>query len=349
MSATTMKSPDDEQQKSSGRRGTRVKPKDSKPKKNKQTNPWRTQKVKMRRGESGWSYSFISPFFIVFLIFGMIPIGYSVWISFFKWGNDPLDPTHTFVGLQNFCCGDASLIRDHLFWLAVRNTFSIFFFSTIPQMILALGIASILRNPRLRGRLFWQTMLLVPNITSVVAVAAVFGQLYGRDFGLFNYVLTHWFGIGRIDWQENTLASHIAIASMITWRWLGYNSLIFLASMNAIPKDLYESASLDGANRFQQFRFVTLPQLRNTITFMLIMGTIGGLSVFAEPQTFGGSNLGGDNSQFLTLTMYLFHYVNDVGSYGYAATIGIGITIIVMIFSGLNFYLTRKIASEDSK
>lgn len=332
---------------SGNRRGTRG----SKP----QT-PWKSKKSSQHsqgRKESAWSYSFISPFFIIFLIFGMIPIAYSVIISFYKWGNDPLDPVHTFIGTDNFCCGEYSLVRDPLFWIATRNTFSIFFFSTIPQMFLALGIASILRNPRLRGRLFWQTLLLVPNITSVVAVAAVFGQLFGREFGLINYALTHWFGFlgfdQNVDWQENTLASHIAVSSMITWRWLGYNSLIFLASMNAIPKDLYESASLDGANRFQQFRFVTLPQLRNTITFMLIMGTIGGLSVFAEPLTFIGSSLGGSHSQLLTLTMYLFYYVNEAGSYGYAAAIGIGITFIVVIFSGLNFILTRRIASEDAK
>ena len=347
MNATTTTTPDGVKQSGSGRRGTRG----SKP----QT-PWRQPKKgnqSQRRKESAWSYTYISPFFIIFIIFGMIPILYSVLISFYKWGNDPLDPVHTFIGVDNFCCGEYSLVRDPLFWTATRNTFSIFILSTIPMMFMALGIASILRNPRLKGRLFWQTLLLVPNITSVVAVAAVFGQLYGREFGLINYALTHWFGFfgfdQNVDWQENTVASHVAVASMITWRWLGYNSLIFLASMNAIPKDLYESASLDGATRFQQFRFVTLPQLRNTITFMLIMGTIGGLSVFAEPLTFIGSSLGGSHSQLLTLTMYLFYYVNEAGSYGYAAAIGIGITFIVVIFSGLNFILTRRIASEDAK
>jgi cellobiose transport system permease protein len=278
----------------------------------------------------------------MFIIFGFLPIAYSVYLAFFRW--EPLDSSQTFVGLENF----RNLWHDPIFWQSTRNTFSIWFFSTIPQMALALGLASILRNPRLRFRLLWQTIFLVPNITSVVAVAVVFGQLFGRDYGLINYVL-HIFGVGNIDWQEKTLASHIAIATMITWRWVGYNSLIFLASMNAIPNDLYESASLDGANRMQQFRYVTLPQLRNTITFMLIVGTIGGLQVFAEPATFGGNLSGGSAGQFSTLTLYLFRNVQEYTAYGYAAAIGIGITVIVLIISAINFGLTRRIASEDAK
>jgi cellobiose transport system permease protein len=282
----------------------------------------------MNRAENWWSQLFISPFFVMFIIFGFLPIAYSVYLAFFRW--EPLDSSQTFIGLENF----RNLWHDPIFWQSTRNTFSIWFFSTIPQMALALGLASILRNPRLRFRLLWQTIFLVPNITSVVAVAVVFGQLFGRDYGLINYVL-HIFGVANINWQETTLASHIAIATMITWRWVGYNSLIFLASMNAIPNDLYESASLDGASRMQQFRYVTLPQLRNTITFMLIVGTIGGLQVFAEPATFGGNLSGGSSGQFSTLTLYLFRNVQEYTAYGYAAAVGIGITIIVLIISSV--------------
>jgi len=326
----------DSAQSPKGRRGTRV---------SKSTNPWKSSNHNSnsaKKSENRWSQLFISPFFVMFIIFGFLPIAYSVYLAFFRW--EPLDSSQTFVGLENF----RNLWNDPIFWQSTRNTFSIWFFSTIPQMALALGLASILRNPRLRFRLLWQTIFLVPNITSVVAVAVVFGQLFGRDYGLINYVL-HIFGVGNIDWQEQTLASHVAIATMITWRWVGYNSLIFLASMNAIPNDLYESASLDGANRMQQFRYVTLPQLRNTITFMLIVGTIGGLQVFAEPATFGGNLSGGSAGQFSTLTLYLFRNVQEYTAYGYAAAIGIGITVIVLIISAINFALTRRIASEDAK
>ncbi|MBU6347784.1 MAG: sugar ABC transporter permease [Actinomycetales bacterium] len=294
--------------------------------------------------ETAWGYLFTSPFFVVFFIFGIIPIIYSVYLSLTSLEN-PLDENAVFVGLRNF----ENLWNDPDFWKATRNTFSIWFLSTIPQMALALGLASILRNPRLRFRLLWQTIFLVPNITSGLAIAVVFGQLFGRDYGLINFCL-QFLGISHIDWLENTVASHVAIATMITWRWVGYNSLIFLASMNAIDSALYESAALDGANRWQQFRYVTIPGLRNTIIFMVIMGTIGGLQVFAEPLTFGGGQTtGGSSGQFNTVTLYLFRYAKDLFNYGYASAIGIGITFIVLIITALNFLITRRIASEDSK
>jgi cellobiose transport system permease protein len=214
-------------------------------------------------------------------------------------------------------------------------------------MIMAIGLASILRNPKLKGATFWRTILLVPNITSVLAIAIVFGQLFGRDFGLVNLALTYLGMPAHIDWIAEPLPSHIAIATMITWRWLGYNSLIFLASMLAIPAYLYESAELDGATKWQQFRYVTLPQLRNTITFVLIVGTIGGLQVFAEPLTLGGNMSGGDSRQFSTLTLFLYEQAFVNNRWGYAAAIGIFITIIVMIISAINFAITRSISSEE--
>jgi len=290
-----------------------------------------------------WGYAFVAPFFVMFLIFGLAPVIYSVVIAFYNW--DPLGDEQQFYGLTNF----TDLIVDEQFWIALRNTFSIWFFSTIPQMIMAIGLASILRNPRLRGATFWRTILLVPNITSVLAIAIVFGQLFGRDFGLVNLALTYLGMPSHIVWIAEPLPSHIAIATMITWRWLGYNALIFLAAMLAIPAYLYESADLDGATKWQQFRYITLPQLRNTITFVLIVGTIGGLQVFAEPLTLGGNMSGGDSRQFSTLTLFLYEQAFVNNRWGYAAAIGIFITIIVIIISAINFAITRRIASEDNK
>jgi cellobiose transport system permease protein len=112
---------------------------------------------------------------------------------------------------------------------------------------------------------------------------------------------------------------------------------------------LYESASIDGASKWQTFRYVTLPQLKNTITFVLIVGTIGGLQVFAEPLTLGGDFAGGDSRQFSTLTLFLFEQAFVEYKFGYAAAVGIAITLIVMLISLVNFLLTRRISSEDSR
>ena len=154
-------------------------------------NPWRSKPPQAARSkgikghESKWAYLFISPFFVMFLIFGLAPVIFSTYIAFFNW--DPLGDA-IFVGFDNF----TFLVTDDRFWQATGNTFSIWFFSTFPQMVLAIFLASILRNPKLKAPTFWRTLLLIPNITSVLAVAIVFGQLFGRDFGMFNIILSLW-------------------------------------------------------------------------------------------------------------------------------------------------------------
>ena len=212
---------------------------------------------------------------------------------------------------------------------------------------MAIGLAAILRSRRLKGKSFWRTIFLVPNITSVIAITIVFQQLFGREYGLINGLLGLIPGVENSDFLEGVIPSHIQIATMITWRWVGYNTLIFLASMLAIPDELYESASVDGATKWQQFIYVTLPQLKNTITFVLVVGTIGGLQVFAEPQQIAAD--GGSSKQFLTLTLFLYNQAFVNNKYGYAAAIGIAITIIVLIISLINFLITRRISSDGVK
>lgn len=312
--------------------------------------PWRKPKAPKAPKTDGfpglkalngkWGYLFVAPFVVMFLIFGLAPVAYSVYVAFFFW--DPLGE-QVFVGLDNF----SFLLTDDTFWISIANTFSIWAWSTFPQLVISIGLAALLRSRFLKGQTFWRTILLVPNITSVLAVAIVFGQLFGRDYGMVNMVLG-WFGVENIDFVENPLAAHIAIAVMITWRWAGYNALIFLAAMLAIPDELYESAALDGASKWQQFRYVTLPGLRNTITFVLVVGTIGGLQVFAEPLTLGGSTSGGTEKQFSTLTLFLYDRAFVGGDWGYGAAIGIMITFIVLIISGINYLLTNRLGRSEN-
>jgi cellobiose transport system permease protein len=307
--------------------------------------PWKKKKEKKQIPgvaslDGRWGYLAIAPFFLIFLVFGVAPVVYSIYIAFFKWA--PMEDPE-FNGLNNFIF----LLQDSDFWIAIRNTFSIWALSTFPQLFIAISLAAILRNKRLKGKSFWRTILLVPNITSIIAITIVFQQLFGREYGLINLLLGLIPGVENIDFIEGAIPSHIQIATMITWRWVGYNTLIFLASMLAIPDELYESASVDGASKWQQFRYVTLPSLKNTITFVLIVGTIGGLQVFAEAQQLNAE--GGSSKQFLTLTLFLYNQAFLNNKYGYAAAIGIAITIIVLIISAINFWLTRKISGEGSR
>jgi cellobiose transport system permease protein len=281
-------------------------------------------------------YLYISPFFLLFGLLGAFPLVYTAWVSLHDWSL--LEDTHAFVGLQNY----RDLFADSLFWNALGNTASIWVLSTVPQLLFALLLAHILNN-RLRGQTLWRTGLLLPNVTSVVAVAIIFGQLFGRDYGMVNWVLGL-FGFGHVDWQAGTASSHIAISVMIIWRWTGYNALIYLAAMQAVPDSLHEAAVLDGATSMQRLRRITIPSIRPTIIFTVIVSTIGGLQVFAEPLLFGGGGLtGGSDGQFQTLALYLYQAGFGRFNFGYASATAWLMFLIIVIAAMLNFLLIRRI------
>src|ERR1051325_5174367 len=223
-------------------------------------------------------YLYISPFFLLFLVFGLFPLGYTAWVSLTD--RTLLDPHAHFIGLDNY----SALLHDSYFWNAVENTLGIWVIATVPQLLIALGLATLL-NTGLRARTFFRMSVLLPQVTSLVAVALIFTQLFSRDYGLANYVLGQ-FGIHHVYWEAGRLSSWLGLSVMVMWRWTGYNALIYLAAMQAVPDELYEAASIDGARRFRQFLHVTIPQLRNTIIFTVIISTIGGLQLFTEPYLF---------------------------------------------------------------
>lgn len=294
-------------------------------------------KSSIRAGEGRLAFFAISPFYFLYLIFGIFPILYTSYMAFFSW--DPLGEK-IFIGLANF----TNLLADDTLWKALRNTLSIWVLGTVPQLALALYMATLLNRTRLRFSGFWRSAILIPNVTSVLAIAVIFSSLYGRDFGLINYALS-FFGIDKINWMNGTFSSHVEIATMIIWRWTGYNALIYLAAMQSIPKELYESAQLDGANAWEQFRFITLPGIRNVLIFTVTMSTIGGLQTFNEPYILGGVT-GGNDKQFYTLAMFLYEEAFRKFQFGYGAAIGIFIFFCVVIFAIINATIASKIAKD---
>ncbi len=281
-------------------------------------------------------YLYISPFFLLFGALGAFPLLFTAWVSLHDWSL--LADDHPFVGLQNY----RELLKDSFFWNALGNTASIWVLSTVPQLIFALILAHILNN-RLRGQTLWRTGLLLPNITSVVAVTIIFGQLFGRDFGMINYVLGL-FDLGQIDWQAGTASSHFAISVMVIWRWTGYNALIYLAAMQAVPDSLHEAAIIDGASSAQRLWRITIPSIRPTIIFTVIVSTIGGMQLFAEPLLFGGGGLtGGSDRQFQTLALYLFEVGFGRFDFGYASATAWLMFVVIVLAAAINFLLIRRI------
>jgi cellobiose transport system permease protein len=290
--------------------------------------------------ESRAGYAFLSPFFILFGIFGLAPILFTVYVSFFNWD---LLGTQEWVGLENYI----ELFQDSRFYQSLGNTLSIFLLSSVPQLIGALALAIVLNSKTLKLRTFWRAVILFPFITSTVAVAVVFGAMFADNGGMMNWALG-FLGLAPIHWHADALAGQIVIALMVNWRWTGYNTLIFLAALQSIPGELYEAAEMDGASKWSQFLNITIPQIRPTIFFTVVTSTIGGLQIFAEPMQFGGGNYsGGSSGQFRTMTLFLFDQAFAQLRLGYSSAIAIGLFLIIALIAGINFFISKKLVKAD--
>ncbi|MFD7130429.1 carbohydrate ABC transporter permease [Streptomyces sp. NPDC059894] len=290
-----------------------------------------------------WSpYAFVSPFFLLFLAFGMFPLVYTGWASLHQ--VEMTAPTDmTWVGLHNY----TRIFDDEFFWNAAKNTLTIGIISTVPQLLMAMGLAHIL-NYKLRASTFYRVVMLAPYATSIAAASLVFVLLFGRDYGMVNWVLDL-VGIDAVDWQEDKWPSQFAVSTIIIWRWTGYNALIYLAAMQAIPQDLYESAALDGASRWKQFFHVTLPSLRPTILFTVVVSTIGASQVFGEPLLFDANkgSSGGAEHQFQTLGLYLYEqgWVNQ--HLGRASAIAWTMFLILIVIGIVNYVISRRLRASS--
>lgn len=273
---------------------------------------------------------FISPFYIIFSIFGLFPLLFTIVLSFYRWS---MLGEKQFIGFANY---KALFTNDPLFWLSVTNTFKIWFMSTVPQLILALILAFMLNMAFLKGKGIFRLAIFMPNITSVVAVAIVFSSMFGTNYGVINYVLDL-FGFTPIDWSGTKIGTQVAISAMIMWRWVGYNTIIYLSGLQGISRDLYEAATIDGANSRQQFLYITIPLMRPIILFTVILSTIGGMQIFTEPMLFGK----GSQNQGLTMTLYLYEEAFTRYSFGYAAAVAWILFFIIILFSLVNMFLTR--------
>ncbi|MEU8678782.1 sugar ABC transporter permease [Streptomyces sp. NPDC048560] len=289
----------------------------------------------------GAPYGFVAPFFIVFGAFSFYPLIYTSWISLHKVELATMDLME-WRGFANY----TALWADDRFWNALGNTITIGVISTVPQLLMALGIAHLL-NYSLRGSTFFRVAALTPYATSVGAAALVFTMLFERDFGMINWFIGM-FGVENIDWEGDKWPAQIAISTIVIWRWTGYNALLYLAAMQAIPRDRYEAAAIDGASRWQQFLTVTVPGIRATIVFTIVLSTIGATQLFGEPLIFGqGPNgiSGGADNQYQTLGLLMYEEGWKNYQMGRASTIAWAMFLILV----LAFVLQRLIKSAAGR
>ena len=284
-------------------------------------------------------YLYISPFFIVFALVGLFPIGYTAVISLMDW--DLVRGSGTFIGFDQYIW----ILQQPHFWTALRNTFSIFLLSTVPQLALAMLIAAVL-DSNIGAKTFWRMSVLLPFVVAPVAVGLIFTVVFADNFGLVNGFLND-LGIPAIQWHKEPFWSHIAIATMVNYRWTGYNALILLAAMQAVNRDYYEAARVDGAGPIRQFFSITLPSLRPTLIFVVITATIGGLQIFDEPRVFDQFGRGGAGQQWLTITLYLYDIGWGQWNFGRAAAMAWILFVIILLIGLLNLVITRTLVRDE--
>jgi len=286
-------------------------------------------------------YLYIAPFFLLFALIGIFPIVYTFNVSLYDW--HLLKGQGDFVGLANY----GSVLTDPLFWNAFRNTISIFLLSAIPQLVIATIIAALL-DQTLRATTFWRMSILLPYIVAPVAVAVIFLQIFNQYHGPIAGLLEA-FGLDPIRWAFDVFPSHVAIASMVNWRWTGYNALLLLAAMQSIPRDLYESAAIDGASKARRFWSITIPMIRPTMIFVVVTSTIGGLQIFTEPKLFDPRTYGGGDKQFQTIVLYLYEMAFPRRDFGMASATAWILFLIIVLAGVLNYVIARAIRNTADR
>jgi len=286
-----------------------------------------------RQDLTGWAFA--APFVLLFGTFLALPILAAFLLSFTSFGiRDIQNPIGaSVVGVDNY----AKLLSDAKFWKALGNT--VYFVVVGVPLTLAVGL--LIANGVSRGITRFRTAFRVgyylPVITSIVAIAVVWRFLLNPDFGLLNMLLAQ-VGITGPNWLASPALAMPSIIAMAVWRNVGFAMVVFIAGLQAIPATLYEAAAIDGAGRWQAFRYVTLPMLRPTILFMLVITTIGYLQLFEEPFVMTG---GGPLDATLSVTMYMYQQGFTFFHQGYASAIAYVLFVIVAIVAFLQFRFLR--------
>jgi multiple sugar transport system permease protein/raffinose/stachyose/melibiose transport system permease protein len=288
--------------------------------------PWRDDLV-------GWAFA--APFVILFVVFLAFPILASFLLSFTSFGlRDIANPVGTSViGIKNY----VDLFADPKFWKALFNTFYFVVVGVPVTLAIGLLIATALSRGITRFRTAFRVGYYLPVITSIVAIAVVWRFLLNPDAGLINMLLSG-LGIKGPAWLADPVFAMPSIIAMAVWRNLGFAMVVFLAGLQTIPATLYEAAGIDGAGRWQAFRYVTIPMLRPTILFMTVITTIGYLQLFEEPFVM---TKGGPLDATLSITMYMYQQGFTFFHQGYASAIAYVLFVIVALIAFLQFKFLR--------
>lgn len=270
------------------------------------------------------AYAFVAPALILIGVFFFLPVAASLLLSLTDFDIYAIADLANLrvVGARNY----TALSRDPRFWLALRNT--VYFVVVAGPLAVAasLGAALLVTASLLRFKAFFRTVFFVPVVTSLVAVAVVWRYLYHPRFGLLNYALSR-LGLPALDWLGDARLAMPALILMSVWKNFGFNMVIFMAGLQAVPVQLYEAAAVDGAGAWRQFRHVTLPMLAPTFAFVAVMTLIGNFQLFAEPYVM---TRGGPADSTLSIVLYMYEEGFRWWNLGYAAALAFVLFAIIL-------------------
>ena len=273
-------------------------------------------------------YLFISPFFIIYAIFHVFPLGWAFFLSFQRWSGFG---DMKFVGLDNY----RAVLTETVSRAAFVNTL-IFTAALVPTgVILSLVFAVLLNRRDLRGRGIFRTIYFLPYITSSVIVAIVFQEFFDKEYGWANALLRV-LNLEIVPWLSDVGWAKFVIIFIANWQGLGYNILIVLGGLQGIDGEIYEAAAIDGSGRWRTFWSITTPLMRPILLFIMIIGTIGVLNLFNQPYIL---TKGGPQYSTLTLTLRLYQLAFGNTRYGDGAALGflIGLLVVLVTMIQLRF------------
>lgn len=288
-----------------------------------------------RSEQNAAAYVFIAPALIVIGIFFLLPVLAALLLSLTDFDIYAVASLSNarFVALGNY----GRLLHTPDFWRALWNTLYFALVGGPLSIVVSLGAALLVNAKLVRFRAFFRTALFAPFVTTLVAVAIVWRYLYHPQYGILNYLLGH-VGIRPIDWLGDPHWAMPAIILMAVWKNFGYNMLIFIAGLQAIPDDLYEAAELDGASAWQRFRTVTLPMLGPTLVFVAVITMIGYFQLFAEPYVM---TRGGPLRATTSLVLLMYEEGFRWWRMGYAAALAFVLFAVIMAATLVQLRLQR--------
>ena len=285
------------------------------------------------------AYSFIAPNFIGFCVFTLVPMVFAIALAFCAW-----DGRHAieFVGLKNFV---KLFTTDKIFQAALKNTV-VYVIGTVPLTLACSLAMAVLLNQNVKLRNFFRTVAFFPYVASLVAVAAVWNMIFNPSMGPINMILNQFFGVAVENlprWAAGKDTAMITVILFSVWKNMGYYMVIYLAALQGVPRELYEAATVDGANKWQQFRNVTLPQIKPTTFFCTIMLVIGSFKIY---DTVAIMTNGGPGRATKMLVTYIYDVAFNNIKYGQASAIAMVLLVIVLIVTIIQFANEKKFAND---